>query len=478
VVVVLNNPVSEALAKNDPLVHPATEVATAPNHLGAFPCSTENGSRAYRAAVEILARRYSRPNRRHGWIHGYIVGNEVQQHSVWYNRGPVAADDFLDEYERTVRITWLAVRGVHPAPKVYVSLDHHWTRMRTGDPLREITGKAVLEGIGHRSRSAGDFDWDVAFHPYPEDLFDPRFWNDRDAPTSFDAGKITFRNLEVLPAWLARRENRCFGRPRRLILSEQGFHAKPGPDGERLQAAALAAAFERVERVGGIDAFLLHRHVSHRGEGGLRLGLRDWDPTSSDPSAPGRAFPSWRVFQAADTKDQANAFRFALDVIGIREWSALDPVRNIPDRAPAPRRDPTVPFDLVESFPTARRVDLLDARLVDVEVDGRRVPAIFQHPRPDVPGDLRYEFVAVSGQRNVLEFGIGFTGPTVNGARFQVLLDGREVFSEVRTAGVIVQRKVALPEGSGQSMVLWLRIDSLGDITHDWCVWVAPRIRR
>lgn len=477
VVAVLNNPISGALAADDPFVHPRSEREAAPNRLGAFNLTSRQGCRVYRGVLGTLARRYARPDRKHGWIHGYIVGNEVQQHSVWYNRGPVDFEDFLDEYERTVRATWLTLRDVHPTLKTYVSLDHHWSRARTGDPSREGTGKKVLEGLVRRSRAHGDFDWDVAFHPYPEDLFDPRFWRDADAPVAFDAGKVTFRNIEVLPAWLDRPENRCNGRRRAVILSEQGFHARAGTDGEALQAAAFAAAFARVQAIPGIDAFMLHRHVSHRDEGGLRLGLRDFDPSSADPSSPGRALPSWHMFQAAETPGQDAAFASAVDLVGRENWKRPLPARSIPEHAPVPPKDPNVVFDFVESFPAAERRDVLDARTVQVEDRGRVFPAIFQHPGPSRRSELHYRCDLPQGPCT-FEFGVGFTAPSANGARFSVEIDGVEAWALTCAAGPFVTVSVPVPPASRAGSRFALRVDPLGDITHDWCVWVAPRILR
>ena len=46
-----------------------------------------------------------------------------------------------------------------------------------------------------------------------------------------DTPRITFKNLEVLTEYLRRPELLYKGQPRRVILSEQGFHTPDGPDG-------------------------------------------------------------------------------------------------------------------------------------------------------------------------------------------------------------------------------------------------------
>ena len=108
-----------------------------------------------------------------------------------------------------------------------------------------------------------------------------------------------------------------------MILSEQGFHTVEGPEGEAWQAAAYAYAYYKTARMPGIDAFILHRHVDHGQEGGLRLGLWTRDPASSNPAAPKSRKRIYEVFRQADTPDWESAFAFALPIIGLQRWDDL-----------------------------------------------------------------------------------------------------------------------------------------------------------
>ena len=114
-------------------------------------------------------------------------------------------------------------------PASIISLEHHWTA-KGMMPIRSapVPAADALDEINRLSKAGGDFDWHIAFHPYPENLFDPRTWRDKTALPNPDTPKITFKNLEQLTAYLRRPEMLCHGKPRRVILSEQGFHT---PDG-------------------------------------------------------------------------------------------------------------------------------------------------------------------------------------------------------------------------------------------------------
>ncbi|MBC8244808.1 MAG: hypothetical protein H8E20_10485 [Verrucomicrobia bacterium] len=300
-----------------PLVHPGSDLAKSPFHVGAFNLATEEGVRAYRGAIEFLAQRYSDPEDSHGLAKRFIIGNELQSHWHWYNLGEMPRRQVVEEYHKALRVAHLAAHGIHPGIELYISLDHHWSAQMGGNPFRGMPGRYFIETLNTIVKAAGNFDWHVAFHPYPENLFDPRTWEDSEATASFDTKKITFKNIQILPAFLRQKRFLLNGKPRRVILSEQGFHSADGVRGESDQAAAYAYAYYRVRHTAGIDAFILHRHVDHPGEGGLRLGLRR--------RRNGGERQIYEVFRRADTAEWADAFRFALPVIGADAWPEILP---------------------------------------------------------------------------------------------------------------------------------------------------------
>ena len=295
------------------------------NRLGAFNSRTPDGRAWLQATMEFLSERWSRPDRKYGRVAGFIVGNEVNSHWWWSNQGRVTMQEFADDYLQTLRIVHRAVRRQSSWARVYISLDHHWnSRYPVADELQAYAGRELIDYLAARSGDSqhGDFDWHVAYHPYPENLFEPRFWNDRSVTDDAQTPRITFKNLAVLTRYLRRPAVLCNGQPRRVILSEQGFHSPDGLDGERLQAAAYCYAYRKVAGLSGVDAFILHRHVDHPGEGGLRLGLRRRVPGANDPR-PKKLI--YECFRLADTPDWEDAFRFALPIVGLEDWPPVPP---------------------------------------------------------------------------------------------------------------------------------------------------------
>lgn len=302
------------------VLHPNYD-PNAPNRLGAFNTVTPEGKKWFSACLSFLAERWSRPDQQFGRVVGYIISNEVNSHWYWSNLGRATMQEFADDHLRTVRLAHRMIRQQSSWARVYLSLEHHWNiRYPAGDRYQTFAGREFLEYFAHRAKVEGDFDWHLTFHPYPENLFKPDFWNDKTATTNATTLRITFKNLEVLAEFMNRPELQYAGKSRRIILSEQGFHTPDGEPGELLQAAAYCYAYKKVEALAAIDSFIVHRHVDHDDEGGLLLGVRRNKP------AHGERLPKKKIYDAfrlADTPQWAEAFAFALPIIGLKDWNSL-----------------------------------------------------------------------------------------------------------------------------------------------------------
>jgi len=318
------------------MLHP--QYARGEKHAGPiamFHTGSPEGAQALQASLEFLADRYS-TEQGHGRVWGYICGNEVNSHWFWANMGHANPDAVITEYERAVRIIHQAVRRSSLHARVYISLDHFWKdRFAAGSAMQCMGGREFLERFAAKVDQHGPIDWHVAFHPYPEPLTDPRFWLDEKYSAQNDqAHSITFRNLDVLTEFLQRPEMQWNGQPRRVILSEQGFHCDEKREtGELEQAAAYALACKKVDRLPGIDAFILHRHTDHAQEGGLNLGL--WTNKPGHICTPDRKRKMYELFKAAGTPAEDEVFAPMLPVIGATSWNeALQNLLNSPSRNP------------------------------------------------------------------------------------------------------------------------------------------------
>ncbi|MEI6714319.1 MAG: DUF5722 domain-containing protein [Verrucomicrobiota bacterium] len=286
--------------------------------------TTEEGARAYRAALSFLAKRYSSVE--HGVIHQWILHNEIDYGWTWTNMGEQPMNLYMDHYIRSMRTAYLAARQVNPFAKVFISLTHNWTTPEGSSGKNYVT-RDMLDVLESASRLEGDFEWGIAYHPYPQSLFHPAAWNDSKAIFSFDTPLITPKNIEVLDAYLHQPRFLYQGKIlRSVMLSEQGFHTKDYSETEqRLQAAAFVYTWHKIRPLETIICFQNHRWIDHGGEGGLKLGVR----TLAEPGKPfGDKKLSWLVYQALDTPKEESETAFAKEVIGVKDFAEI-PYRGV-----------------------------------------------------------------------------------------------------------------------------------------------------
>jgi hypothetical protein len=273
----------------------------------------------YAAALDFLASRYSRPDKKYGRLNHWIMHNEVDAGWEWTNMGEKTAAIFMDTYIKSMRLCYAIARKYNPHSEVFITLTHYWGW--TSHP-RFYPSKDLMEILIQYSKAEGDFEWAMAHHPYPQSLVEPKTWLDKQVDYTFNSPKITFKNLEVLNAWIKLPEVLYKGKTKRTLwLSENGTNSKTYSEKDlKEQAAGFAYTWKKMAVLDGIDGFQWHNWYDHRGEGGLRIGLRRFP---DDEQLPGGVKPVWYVFKAADTKDENHVFDPYKTVIGISDWKEV-----------------------------------------------------------------------------------------------------------------------------------------------------------
>ncbi len=290
--------------------------------------TSPRGVEHYAAMMDFLAERYTRPDARYGRIHHWIVHNEVDAGWVWTNAGEKTPLVFMDLYHKSMRTIYYIARKYDPHAKAFISLTHYWDW--TSDE-HFYHARDLLDILLDFSRAEGDFEWAIAHHPYPESLFEPKAWEDEKVDFTFGTPLITYKNIEVLNAWVQQPRTFYDGARRTVYLSEQGLNSRDYSEEHLLeQAAGMCYAWKKFAPLGGIDAFQYHNWQDNRGEGGLRIGLRRFPDAEEDP---GGTKPIWDVYAALGTAREDEACAFAKEIIGIEDW---DEVRHTEPVAPAP----------------------------------------------------------------------------------------------------------------------------------------------
>jgi hypothetical protein len=303
-----------------------------PSGIYAMPnVSSAKGLQVYAAMIDFLAQRYSQPDKKFGRIHHWIIHNEVDAGWVWTNAGNKSELTFMDMYIKSMRTVYLIARQYNPHARVYISLTHFWNQT---EDKHFYLPHHMLDELVEFSHAEGDFDWSIAYHPYPQSLFNPRTWEDTKATFDLNTPYITFKNIEVLDAWTRQAQTFYRGQtPRSIFLSEQGFNSKDySPQVLAEQAAALAYAWKKIEPLDSIEAMQYHNWIDNRGEGGLRIGLRKFP---DDPVAPLGKKPIWYLYQKLGTPEENAACEPYKPIVGISDWSQLQYKGQIVGAPPA-----------------------------------------------------------------------------------------------------------------------------------------------
>lgn len=281
--------------------------------------TTAESVNLFAAVIDYMASRYNGGSR--GRIHHWIIHNEVDFASEWTNMGDQPEMRYIDTYIKVMRVCGLIARKYDPNASPLISLTHCWN---SADG--QYAPKDLLEDLNKFSAAEGDFRWGVAYHPYPQNLALPAFWkNDTKSTYSLNSDYCTFKNLEVINAWILKSENMYKKSEKRILfLSENGTNSPSYSDSDlALQAAGAAWALKKVYALSGIDAIQWHNWRDNKDEG-LRIGLRRFPDDSTDPSG---KKPVWYVYQAAGSSSESAVFDPYLPTLGLSSWDGL--IQNV-----------------------------------------------------------------------------------------------------------------------------------------------------
>jgi hypothetical protein len=299
--------------------HPAFDYSSSSAYMSAFNLRTEAGLNYFCACTEFLAERYSRPDSPYGCCLSYEMGNEVTSQYIWGNAGELDVSEYMREYTSVMRIAWLLASKHYAHFRIHTSFDQYFKGRHIPDQPKRFYGmKECIDNIQRYCDEEGDFPWNVAFHPYPENLSFPDFYHDREPEFTFQTKRITFKNVEVMPAYLAQERLLYRGSPRRVILPEQGFNSRDGEPYTEWQAAhGYVLAYLKIRNQPTIDMFLHHNYIDGPWEFGLNLGVRRCAGLDAEgKEIAGEPKPIYYVMRDMDTPAEAGRIEAARSFIG------------------------------------------------------------------------------------------------------------------------------------------------------------------
>lgn len=280
--------------------------------------TSPDGIAYYGAILNLITERWSKNDGVHGRVHHWIIHNEVDAGWVWTNAGVKPDIVYMDLYQRSMRLVDLIARQYDPNARSFITLTHHWAEAGNKN---WYGSKRMIELLQLFCKAEGDFPWALAYHPYPQDLRNPRTWEDSQATFDFNTKKITPNNLEVLDAYMKQPALLYQGNVRPVHLSENGFNSKDySPRSLEDQAAGMALAWKKMAKLSSIEQWQYHNWIDNRKEGGLRIGLRKFPDEKGDPHG---KKPIWHLYKALGTPAEDQVAAPYLKTIGITTWDAI-----------------------------------------------------------------------------------------------------------------------------------------------------------
>ena len=242
--------------------------------------SNKYGAGYWAAFMEFMGQRYSQSadakTSKYGLVQTYVIGNEIDHAGNWNNivgsgQAALLLEDYVEEYERAMRIANQALKKYYSSNKVLVSFTHDWAKTKY-----EYTPKAIIDYMTNKTNRQGNYDYGFAMHPYGFTLSNPAFWQgDTSAGGmngSLNTSAITWSNLEVLQLYLEQPSKLCNGEIRSVYLTEGGVasatQGKPQYElTKNQQAAGVAYAYYKASHLSCIKALIYYRLVDHPGDG-------------------------------------------------------------------------------------------------------------------------------------------------------------------------------------------------------------------
>lgn len=273
--------------------------------------STTDGLARYTAIMEFLAHRYSR-SAKTGLISTYVIGNEVDFTNNFYNCNKL--NTFMVEYERTLRISNLAVKKYAKNANVAISLTHYWNgdEKKLGKENKNaysLRPYQMLNWLASFTNKQGAYDWAIAPHCYGTMTTTSRMtyidskmnWMSSSYKTS---KQITFTNLDVLQAYLSQSSKRYNGKIRSVYLTESGVGSGKKESKTQLasQAANLAFSYIKVANLSCIKSYNYYRLVDNKTEKKHKF-------TPGLLTTSGKKKPAYNVYKYCDTASFGNVSR-------------------------------------------------------------------------------------------------------------------------------------------------------------------------
>ncbi len=143
-------------------------------------------------------------------------------------------------------------------------------------------------------------------------------------------------------------------------------------------------------------------------------------------------------------------------------------------------------YDLLDAFPQARqaatrRPDLMEIRVGPATCGMVQQNALWEHPPVTGSAVVEYQLSVPSHiERLRMSFAVGIRDGALmegdNFCAFRIYVNGMRLWSNTKQTSQWERSMLDLPNLAGQSVVIQLMTDGLGDARWNWAVWAEPQL--
>jgi len=143
-------------------------------------------------------------------------------------------------------------------------------------------------------------------------------------------------------------------------------------------------------------------------------------------------------------------------------------------------------YDLIEHFHQSRQAATVDPRGMEIKVapascEGITRPAIWQHPPVKGESVLEYQIqVPMDADVLKMKFAAGVRDGALlsdeNQVAFRIRVNGRLLWTHLKSETTWDDFLIDLPTLAGQTAVIQLITDALGNSRWNWAVWGEPQV--
>ena len=327
--------------------------------------ASKTGVTYYCAVCDFLARRYCAPGGEFGCVDRFIVGLCADT-GTKNAAGDMQLSDAVFAYQKQLRLTDAAVRGVDARARVYVPVSHNWNS-RAVDSYADYNVKSYLTELASEARRQGDFPYGVALEARASDPASYSVWDDEAAPVDENAPYVTMKNIGVIIDFLDDDAMKYGEERRALAVTDFAVNSNPDSPSDMTPCASYAYAYYRADRSDAVEAIIYSvaadetQRVYPTYQSTADGSGSDAEPADGESAADVRAlylglsyadgthkqiYDVFRKIDAAVITDvnykEGDSASFALPIIGITSWA---------DVVPGFQKEEVARYSLAEAMP-------------------------------------------------------------------------------------------------------------------------------